>query len=117
MFISLNCLGSLVLDVNGNTGCPVPEQYGRRPWIICSIVKVSSGPQVTVAATDATATEAGITTGTFTVTRTGGPRRPDRATTPRAAAATAGSDYTALTGSCYHPRRRRQRHHHRDARQ
>ena len=72
-------------------------------------------PTVTIAATDATATEAGLTTGTFTVSRTGSTTAALTVHYSVSGTATAGSDYTALSGSCHHPHWCRLRHHYRDA--
>jgi hypothetical protein len=61
-------------------------------------------PTVTLRATDTTATEAGLTTGAFTVTRTA--TTPSVALTVRytvAGSALPGGDYTALTGSVIIP--------------
>ena len=56
-------------------------------------------PSVTVAATDPTATEAGVTTGTFAVSRTGSTAAALTVNYTVSGSATPGSDYTALTGS------------------
>jgi hypothetical protein len=56
-------------------------------------------PTVTIAATDATATEAGTTTATFTVSRTGSTASQLSIGYVVTGSATAGSDYTALSGS------------------
>ena len=56
-------------------------------------------PTVTVAATDPTATEAGVTTGTVVVSRTGSTAAALTVNYTVSGAATPGSDYTALTGS------------------
>ena len=60
---------------------------------------VAALPSVSVAATDATAAEAPLGTGTFTVTRTGATTAALTVAYTVAGTATAGSDYTALTGS------------------
>ena len=96
MFISLNLLGSLVLDVQGNTmDIMFLSNTGASPDHF-SIVKV---PTVTVAATDATATEAGLTTGTVTVTRTGATTSALTVLYSPSGTATAGSDYVTLSGT------------------
>jgi subtilase family serine protease len=56
-------------------------------------------PRVTVEATDATATEAGLTTGVFTVTHTGGTDAPLTVSYSVGGSATPDSDYSALAGS------------------
>ena len=60
-------------------------------------------PTVTIAATDATATEAGATTGRFTLTRTGATTAALTVNYTVAGTATAGSDYVALAGSMQIP--------------
>ena len=59
----------------------------------------AASPSVSVAATDATAAEAPLSTGTFTVTRTGATTAALTVAYTVGGTATAGSDYTALTGS------------------
>jgi hypothetical protein len=59
--------------------------------------------KVTVKATDATATEAGLTTGTYTFTRTGSTATPLNVIYTVTGTATAGSDYTALGTSVVIP--------------
>jgi hypothetical protein len=56
-------------------------------------------PTVTITATDGTATEAGPTTGTMTVSRTGSTASPLTVNYTVGGTATSGSDYTALSGS------------------
>ena len=56
-------------------------------------------PTVTISPSDATATEAGTTTGTFTVSRTGSTAAALTVNYTVSGTATSGSDYTALTGS------------------
>ena len=60
-------------------------------------------PVVTVAATDATATEAGLTTGTFTFTRTGSTAAALTVNYTVSGTATAGSDYQSLGTSVSFP--------------
>jgi hypothetical protein len=60
-------------------------------------------PTVTIAATDATATEAGATTGQYTLTRTGATTAALTVNYTVAGTATAGSDYTVLSGSVQIP--------------
>ena len=60
-------------------------------------------PTVTIAATDPTATEAGPTTGQFTLTRTGVTTAALTVNYTVAGTATAGSDYAALTGTVVLP--------------
>jgi YD repeat-containing protein len=56
-------------------------------------------PSVSVAATDAAASEQGPDSGTFTITRTGGTSQPLTVAYTMSGMATSGADYTALTGS------------------
>ena len=65
--------------------------------------EVSALPAVTIAATDPTATEAGTTTGQYTLTRTGATTAALTVNYTVAGTATAGSDYTALPGSVVIP--------------
>jgi hypothetical protein len=60
-------------------------------------------PTVTVVATDPTATEAGVTTGTFAVSRTGSTAAALTVHYTVSGTASPGSDYTALTGSVIIP--------------
>jgi hypothetical protein len=62
-------------------------------------VTIMSEPAVSVTATDPTATEAGLTSGAFTVTRTLDTANPLTVTYAISGTATPGADYTALTGS------------------
>ena len=64
---------------------------------------VAALPTVTIAATDATATEAGATTGRFTLTRTGATTAALTVNYSVGGTATAGSDYVALAGSVQFP--------------
>jgi alpha-tubulin suppressor-like RCC1 family protein len=60
-------------------------------------------PTVAVTASDATATEAGPTTGAFRITRSGSTVSPLTVTWSRAGSATAGSDYTTLSSAVVIP--------------
>src|SRR6185436_13400961 len=74
MFISLNNLGSLVLDIDGNRlDARFLRENGTSPdsFTIVKGTPTPPLPAVTIAATDGSASEAGPTTGTFTITRTG----------------------------------------------
>jgi hypothetical protein len=62
-------------------------------------VKITSDETVRINATDPTATEVGLTTGTFTVTRTGSTASALTVNYTVAGTATAGMDYQALPGS------------------
>ena len=64
---------------------------------------MSALPTVTIAATDATATEAGTTTGQYTLTRTGATTAALTVSYTVGGTATAGSDYVALSGSVQIP--------------
>lgn len=101
MFLSLNNLGSLVVDVNGSR---LDAKFIRENGSIAdsfSIVKDSPPPPlptVTVAATDSSASETGPNTGLFTVTRTGSTTSPLLVNLTLGGTATAGSDYATITG-------------------
>ncbi len=73
-------------------------------------VTIISDEAVTIAATDATATESGTTTGRFTVSRTGRTTAPLTVLYTVGGTATAGSDYVTLPGSVTIPARARQVH-------
>jgi hypothetical protein len=68
-----------------------------------TIISNEVRPTVSVAATDARATEAGLITGTFTVSRTGPTGAPLTVLYVVDGTATAGGDYTALPGSVIIP--------------
>jgi hypothetical protein len=69
-------------------------------WYIDDVgVTARRAPAVSIVATDATATEAGLTPGLFTVTRTGSTSAPLTVSYTVAGTATAGNDYTALPGT------------------
>jgi hypothetical protein len=67
-------------------------------WPSTATVTIFSDEHVTIAATDPTATEAGPTAGTFTVSRTGSAAAPLTVFYAVGGTATAGSDYVALPG-------------------
>ena len=67
--------------------------------MIRQLVATPTVPTVTIAATDPTATEAGVTTGTFAISRVGGTAAALTVNYTVSGSATSGSDYTALTGS------------------
>ena len=69
------------------------------PSVIKYVGSVVNPLTVTIAATDSVATEAGPTTGTFTVTRTGSTATPLAVLYTVSGSAAAGSDYNALSGS------------------
>jgi len=84
---------SVTVNLNSNTA------YSLAAASSATVLIKDNDTKVSIAATDATATEAGRTTGTFTVTRVG---NTSGALTVRYAVtgtATAGSDYATLSGS------------------
>ncbi|MFN0317554.1 MAG: Calx-beta domain-containing protein [Burkholderiales bacterium] len=99
MYTSVRELGSMVLDINGDTLDAVFINNTGTVRDSFRMVKTVGLPSVTVSATDATATEAGLTTGTYSVTRTGSTTAPLTVTYSMSGSATQGSDYSALTGS------------------
>jgi hypothetical protein len=66
---------------------------------IVRVTEASQGPTVTLTVTDATATEAGLSPGQFTVTRTGAVTDPLTVLYTVGGTATAGADYQTLPGS------------------
>jgi hypothetical protein len=100
MFISLNRLGSLVLDVDGNRLDARFIDYSGATGDYFTIIKGGAPkPSVTIAATTPTATEAGTVKGVFTVSRTGDTSAQLTVFYAVTGSATAGSDYATLTGS------------------
>jgi len=100
MFVSLNTLGSLILDVDGQSlDATFLDSQGAKRDSFGMAKTAGDLPQVTIVSTDATATETGKNTGTFTVTRTGSPTAALTVQYTIGGAATASSDYTALSGS------------------
>jgi Calcineurin-like phosphoesterase/Purple acid Phosphatase, N-terminal domain/Calx-beta domain len=99
MRVSLLELGSLILDVNGDV---LDAVFLNNTGVVRDsfrMLKTAALPAVSVVATDATATEAGLTTGTFTVTRTGSTAVPLTVNYTMNGTATQGSDYAPMTGS------------------
>jgi calcineurin-like phosphoesterase family protein/Calx-beta domain-containing protein/purple acid phosphatase-like protein/thrombospondin type 3 repeat protein len=100
MFISLNNLGSLVLDIDGSR---LDARFLRETGTIADYFTIVKGsppaplPAVTIAATDASASETGPGTGTFTITRTGSTTSSLLVNFTIGGTATAGSDYTTIT--------------------
>jgi hypothetical protein len=100
MFISLNNLGSVVVDVNGSR---LDARFLRENGAVAdsfAIVKDSAPPPlptVTVTATDGSASESGPNTGTFTITRTGSTTSSLLVNFTVGGTATAGADYTTLS--------------------
>jgi len=102
MFISLSILGSMVLDVNGDRLDAVFLDSNGVTRDHFSIVKDTgspTSPTVTVSASDPTATEAGPTTGSFTVSRSGSTAAPLTVSYTIGGTATNGSDYQSLPAS------------------
>ena len=101
MFISLNVLGSMVLDVNGSR---LDAMFLDSTGVIrdyFSIVKngAEALPTLTISSPDATATEAGPTTGSFLLTRTGSTAAALAVNYTIGGTATKGSDYQSLPQS------------------
>jgi hypothetical protein len=100
MFISLNNLGSMVLDINGSR---LDARFLRETGATgdsFSMVKDSTPPTlpaVTIVATDPSASEAGQATGGFTITRTGSTASSLLVNFTVGGTATMGSDYTTIT--------------------
>lgn len=94
--------GTAIVDPN-NTITESNEGNNTATEITTTVV--NPGPLVTIAATDATAAEAGITpnTGTFTVTRTGDPTSALTVSYTVAGTATNATDYNSLSGSVVIP--------------
>ena len=99
MFTSLNFLGSMVLDVNENRLDAVFLDDNGVTRDYFSIVKGSGSPAVptvTISAPDPAATEAGPTSGSFLVRRTGSTAVDLSVSYTIAGTATNGSDYQLL---------------------
>jgi hypothetical protein len=100
MFISLNNLGSLVVDVDGGR---LDAKYLRENGTIVDSFAIVKGtppaplPAVTIAAADAAASEAGPNAGTFTLTRTGSTAAALLVNVTVGGSASAGADYAAIT--------------------
>jgi hypothetical protein len=100
MFISLNNLGSLVLDINGNR---LDATFLRETGAADDTFSIVKGtpppplPTVTVTASDPNASEAGPNSGTFTITRTGSTTSSLLVNFSIAGTATNGTDYATLT--------------------
>jgi hypothetical protein len=100
MFLSLNNLGSMVLDIDGSR---LDARFLRETGAIgdsFAIVKDSTTPPlpaVTIAATRASASEAGPAAGTFTITRTGSTASSLLVNFTVGGTATAGADYATIT--------------------
>jgi hypothetical protein len=100
MFISLNVLGSIVLDVDGNRlNAQLLDSSGMVRDYFSIVKAVNFVPTVTITAWDPTATELGPTTGTFTVTRSGSTADELTVSYAMSGTATNGSDYASLTGN------------------
>jgi hypothetical protein len=100
MYISLNNLGSLVIDVDGSR---MDVRFLRENGATAdsfAIVKGSAPPAlptVTVTALDATATEAGPTSGTFRISRSGDTASSLAVSCALSGTAANGTDYNTLT--------------------
>lgn len=94
--------GTAIVDPN-NTITESNEDNNTTAGITTTVT--NPGPLVTIAATDATAAEAGITPniGTFTVTRTGDPTSALTVSYTVAGTATNATDYNSLSGSVVIP--------------
>lgn len=89
--------------VTGCGGSLIGKRYTTGPITAPCTVRARFVPQVTIAATDNVATEAGLTTGTFTFTRTGATTSALTASYQVTGTATAGQDYQALGASITFP--------------
>lgn len=97
VYVASASAGTWMVEVSGFN---IPS--GPQPFALVADGKFSGPasvlPRVTVAATDPFATEAGQTTGTFTVTRSGDTTAALTVRYTTAGTATAGSDYPSLPG-------------------
>lgn len=104
MFISLNRLGSMVLDIDGNRlDARFIDNTGATGDYFTIVKGGAPKPSVTIATTTATATEAGPANGVFTVTRAGDTSAALTVTYGVSGSAMSGSDYTPLSGSVIIP--------------
>jgi hypothetical protein len=100
MFISLNNLGSMVVDVDGSR---LDARFLRENGTVADYFTIVKGtppaplPAVTIAATDSGASEAGPNAGTFTITRTGSTTASLLVNLTVGGTASAGADYGAIT--------------------
>ncbi len=100
MFISLNNLGSLVLDINGSR---LDATFLRETGAVADTFAIQKGtpppplPAVTVTASDPNASEAGPNAGTFTITRTGSTTSSLLVNVAMSGTAANGTDYATLT--------------------
>ena len=96
MYLSLNNLGSLVLDITGNRlDAKFLRESGISPAVADSFSIVKK-PDVAVAASDANAAELGSDTGMFSVSRTGNNQFDLTVGLVGSGSATSGSDYAVL---------------------
>ena len=99
MIVNLNQLGSMVLEINGDTlDATFLNNDGQQPDTF-RIVKALSLPEVSAIASDPTATEAGPTSGAFTINRVGDSSAALTVNYTVGGTATSGADYIALSGS------------------
>ncbi len=100
MFISLNNLGSMVLDLDGSR---LDARFLRENGTVADFFTIVKGspppplPTVTIAATDSSASEAGPNSGTFTITRTGSTTSSLLVNLTVGGTASAGGDYTTIS--------------------
>ena len=99
MFLSLNNLGSMVLDVDGSR---MDARFLRENGTVADWFTIVKGaappplPAVTITATDANASEAGPNAGTVTITRTGSTASSLLVNLTVGGTASAGADYAAI---------------------
>lgn len=99
MFVSLNNLGSMVLDINGTR---LDARFLRENGTVADAFALEKGalppptPTVTVTATDANAAEAGPNSGTFTVSRGTASATALVVNLSKSGSATNGSDYSSI---------------------
>jgi hypothetical protein len=100
MFISLNNLGSMVIDVDGNR---LDAKFIRENGSTADSFSIVKGggtpalPAVTVTASDASASETGPASGTFRITRTGSTASSLTVAFALSGTAANGTDYDTLT--------------------
>ena len=102
--LTVPALEGLLVQGALDLGAPGPDNaYGAGIIDVFQSAQILLGgadrPVVTIVATDASALEAGLATGAFTVTRTGATDGPLTVAYTVRGTATAGSDYVALPGS------------------
>ena len=98
MRVNLNLLGSMILEVDGNTLDATFLDNNGADRDTFRIVKVPSAPLVTVVPSDPTANELGLGTGTYTLTRSGDTAAAVTVNYTVTGTATSGVDFQPLSG-------------------